>query len=66
MKKSIHHDRPFLMNVMLLREKVPSWDEYPFNLPVVKNLETVTLHPNVTFVIARTGRESQLCSKPSR
>src|SRR2546427_694440 len=32
------------MDVTLLREKVPSWDQYPFNLPVVKNLETLSLH----------------------
>jgi len=51
MKKSTHHDRPFLMDVTLLREKVPSWDQYPFNLPVVKNLETLSLHRNVTFII---------------
>jgi predicted ATPase len=55
MKKSIHRDRPFLMDVTLLREKVPSWNEYPFNLPVVKNLETLSLHRNVTFIIGENG-----------
>jgi predicted ATPase len=55
MKKSTHHDRPFLMDVTLLREKVPSWEEYPFNLPVVKNLETLSLHRNVTFIIGENG-----------
>ena len=55
MKKSIRHDRPFLMDVTLLREKVPSWEEYLFNLPVVKNLETLSLHRNVTFIIGENG-----------
>jgi predicted ATPase len=55
MKKPIHHDRPFLLDVTLLREKVPSWDDYPFNLPVVRNLETLSLHPNVTFIIGENG-----------
>ena len=43
------------MDVTLLREKVPSWDQYPFNLPVVKNLETLSLHRNVTFIIGENG-----------
>jgi len=37
MKKAPHRDRPFLMEVTLLRDQVPAWDEYPFNLPVVRN-----------------------------
>ena len=55
MKKSSNHDQPFLMDVTLLREKVSSWNEYPFNLPVVKNLETLSLHRNVTFIIGENG-----------
>jgi predicted ATPase len=55
MKKSSNHDRPFLMDVTLLREKVSSWNEYPFNLPVVKNLETLSLNRNVTFIIGENG-----------
>src|SRR5262245_19238821 len=43
------------MKVALLREKVTSWDEYPFNIPVVKNLETLSLHRNVTFIIGENG-----------
>ena len=43
------------MNVKLLRENVQSWNEYPFNLPVVRNLETLLLHRNVTFIVGENG-----------
>jgi predicted ATPase len=29
--------------------------EYPFNLPVVKNLHTLDFHPNITFLIGENG-----------
>ena len=34
---------------------MPSWDEYPFSLPVVRNLETLRFHPDVTFLIGENG-----------
>lgn len=29
--------------------------QYPFNLPVVKNLKTLTFHPKVTFLVGENG-----------
>jgi predicted ATPase len=55
MTKSPHHDRPFLMEVALRRDKVSSWNEYPFSLPVVRNLDTLALHRGVTFFIGENG-----------
>ena len=34
---------------------MPSFEEYPFSLDAVKQLSTVTLHPNVTFFIGENG-----------
>src|SRR5438093_13444975 len=48
-------DQPFLVEVRLLRDKVPSWDQYPFNLPVTRSLETIAFHPRVTSLIAENG-----------
>jgi len=48
-------DQPFLVEVRLLRDKVPSWDQYPFNLPVTRSLETIAFHPRVTFFIGENG-----------
>lgn len=45
----------FLIDVKLKRDKVESFDEYPFSLPVVKNLERVRLHPKVTFFVGENG-----------
>ena len=45
----------YLLDVKLRRERVPSFDEYPFSLPVVRNLHTLELHPKVTFVIGENG-----------
>jgi predicted ATPase len=41
--------------VVLLRERVPSFDQYPFSLPAVRALDTLRLHPKVTFVIGENG-----------
>jgi len=48
-------DRHFLLWAQLLREKVPSFSEYPFSLPAVRNVDRITFHPNVTFVVGENG-----------
>ena len=35
----------YLLSVSLQREKVPSFSEYPYNLPVVRNLARMEFHP---------------------
>ena len=45
----------FAIDVRLKREKVPSFGEYPFSLPAVKPLETLKLHPKVTFFVGENG-----------
>jgi predicted ATPase len=45
----------FVSRVTLLRERVPSFDRYPFNLPVVRGLESLELHPKVTFLVGENG-----------
>ena len=47
--------RPFVSEVRLLRERVPSFEEYPFSLPAIKNLRSVELHPRVTFFVGENG-----------
>ncbi|MFT3781867.1 MAG: AAA family ATPase [Nibricoccus sp.] len=47
--------RGFLISATLLREKIGSPDLYPFNLPVIKNLETIRFHSKVTFIIGENG-----------
>lgn len=45
----------FLHEVRLARDGVPSFDEYPFNLPAVRHLDRLELHPNVTFLVGENG-----------
>ena len=43
------------MEVRLLRDKVASFEQYPFCLSAVKHLDSLELHPAVTFVIGENG-----------
>ena len=41
--------------VSLLRDKVDSFDRYPFSLPALRSFEQLELHPKVTFFIGENG-----------
>jgi len=45
----------YVREVKLRREKVSSFDAYPFSLPVVRHLEALDLHPAVTFLVGENG-----------
>lgn len=45
----------FVSRVSLLRNKVASFDHYPFNLPAVRSLDHINLHPQVTFFVGENG-----------
>lgn len=45
----------FASQVSLRREDVESFDRYPFCLPAVRSLETLELHPKVTFLVGENG-----------
>ncbi len=47
--------KPYLRSVELKRDLVPSFDEYPFSVPVIRNLEKIEFHPDVTFIIGENG-----------
>lgn len=48
-------DSHYLLKMELLRDKVESFNEYPYSLPVIKNFETLEFHPKVTFIIGENG-----------
>jgi predicted ATPase len=48
-------ERQFLLWAQLLREKVSSFDAYPFCLPAIRKLERIEFHPKVTFIIGENG-----------
>lgn len=47
--------------VRLARERITSPDEYPFCLPALRGMDTLALHPRVTFLVGENGsRKSTL------
>lgn len=46
---------PYVKKVLLERDRVPSFDEYPFCIPAVRNLNDLTLHPKVTYFVGDNG-----------
>lgn len=47
--------RPYLRQIELRREAVSSFDEYPYCVPSIRNLETLAFHPDVTFFVGENG-----------
>ena len=45
----------FVQEIKLEREKVPSFEKYPFNIQVVKNFKEIELTKPVTFLVGENG-----------
>ena len=45
----------FAGRVTLLRDKVASFDRYPFSLPAIRTFESIELHPRMTFLVGENG-----------
>lgn len=45
----------YLTRIELNRDGIPDFSVYPFCIPAVRNLETLDLHPKVTFLIGENG-----------
>jgi predicted ATPase len=45
----------FAGRVTLLRDKVESFERYPFSLPAIRTLDFIDLHPKVTFLVGENG-----------
>lgn len=45
----------YIRSTVLEREKVPSFSQYPFHLPAIKNLHELSFHPKVTFIVGENG-----------
>ena len=45
----------FVSRISLKTELIDSFDAYPLNLPAVRNLDAVELHPKVTFFVGENG-----------
>lgn len=45
----------FLRSIELKRDHIRSFSEYPYCLPIIKNLLSLALHPKVTFIVGENG-----------
>lgn len=45
----------FLIRLRLERDKVASFDDYPYCLPALRGLDELTFHPAVTFLVGENG-----------
>jgi predicted ATPase len=46
---------PFISSITLKRDKVPSFQEYPFSIPAIRNLRELSLPGPVTFLVGENG-----------
>ena len=44
-----------ILSIALKEEKIESFQEYPFSLPAVKNLQRTLFHPHVTYIVGENG-----------
>lgn len=47
--------RPYLREIHLPPDAVPSHDVYPFSLPAIRNFSSLQFHPDVTFLVGENG-----------
>jgi predicted ATPase len=45
----------FVRGVRLMRDEVPGFDEYPFAIPAIRELDELHLDPKVTFFVGENG-----------
>jgi predicted ATPase len=46
---------PYLLHMELLRDRVPSFDQFPYSLPALRSLDRLPFHPKVTFFVGENG-----------
>ncbi|OCQ21093.1 AAA family ATPase [Pseudoalteromonas luteoviolacea] len=48
-------DRPYLREIQLKRDKIESFEVYPFSIPAINELDHLEFHPDVTFFVGENG-----------
>jgi predicted ATPase len=43
------------LHLELLRDRVPSFDEFPYCLPALRKLDRLAFHPQITFFVGENG-----------
>lgn len=45
----------YVLEIKLRRDKVPDFGHFPFSLPAISKLDSLKLHPKVTFIVGENG-----------
>lgn len=45
----------YIRSIHLIRDSVPTFNKYPFNIPSVRQLNELSFHPSVTFIVGENG-----------
>ncbi|WP_413374743.1 AAA family ATPase [Alkalihalobacillus sp. 1P02AB] len=51
----LHSQNQYVKKMELIKERVPSFAEFPFTLPSLQHFEELSFHPNVTYIIGENG-----------
>jgi predicted ATPase len=54
-KKHKNYSSPYITHLELAHERVPSPDTFPYTLPAIRRLTTLSFHPRVTFLVGENG-----------
>jgi predicted ATPase len=47
--------KPYLREISLKRDEIDSFDDYPFQIPAIRQLETLEFHEDITFLVGENG-----------
>jgi len=45
----------YLKEISLKKSKIPSWNKYPFNIPVLQSFDKINFSDEVTFIVGENG-----------
>ncbi len=50
------NETQYIRGLRLERQRIVSFDNYPFHLPSIKTLDELSFHPNVTYFVGENGK----------
>ncbi|WP_078379872.1 AAA family ATPase [Sutcliffiella halmapala] len=51
----LNRDSQYIRYLNLKKDQIPSYEKFPFNLPVITNFHEIAFHPSVTYIVGENG-----------
>ncbi|WP_416148422.1 AAA family ATPase [Salipaludibacillus sp. HK11] len=51
----LNRDTQFIKRLNLKSNEIPSYDDFPLNLPIIRHFRELYFHPNVTYIVGENG-----------